>query len=64
MGGGVFFMADPLTDLLNRNEAAYTFFFSLSPEMQQLLRQREIHTLQELHRAVSDIEYKRRPPIF
>ena len=56
-------MADPLTDLLNRNEAAYTFFYSLSPRMQQALRQREIYTLPELHRAAADIEMQQRPPV-
>ena len=58
------FMSDPLTDLLNRNTAAYTFFYSLSPQMQDLLRQREIHTLPELHRAAADIDLQQRPQAF
>ena len=57
-------MSDPLTDLLNRNAAAYTFFYSLSPETQTALRSREIHTLPELHRAASDIAVGQRPRAF
>ena len=57
-------MSDPLTDLLNRNAAAYTFFYSLSPETQTALRQKEIHTLPELHRAASDAALQQRPQAF
>ena len=57
-------MSDPLTDLLNRNTAAYTFFYSLSPQMQEQLRTREIHTLPELHRAAADIDFQQRPQAF
>lgn len=57
-------MPDSLTDLLNRNAAAYTFFYSLSPETQTALRAREIHTLQELHRAAADIDMQQRPQAF
>ena len=57
-------MSDPLTDLLNRNAAAYTFFYSLSPETQTALRQKEIHTLPELQRAASDIAVQQRPQAF
>ena len=57
-------MTDPLTDLLNRNAAAYTFFYSLSPETQTALRQKEIHTLPELHRAASDAALQQRPQAF
>ena len=57
-------MCDPLTDLLNRNAAAYTFFYSLSPQMQEQLRAREIHTLPELHRAAADIGLQQRPQAF
>ncbi len=57
-------LTDPLTDLLNRNAAAYTFFYSLSPETQTALRQRTIHTLPELHRAASDIALQQRPQAF
>ena len=57
-------MSDPLTDLLNRNAAAYTFFYSLSPEPPTALRQRTIHTLPELHRAASDIAVQQRPQAF
>lgn len=57
-------MTDPLTDLLNRNAAAYTFFYSLSPETQTALRTKEIHTLPELHRAASDIALQQRPQAF
>ena len=57
-------LSDPLTDLLNRNAAAYTFFYSLSPETQTALRAKEIHTLPELHRAASDMEVQQRPRAF
>ena len=57
-------MSDPLTDLLNRNAAAYTFFYSLSPETQTALRQKEIHTLPELHRAAADAAMEQRPRAF
>jgi len=57
-------MPDPLTDLLNRNAAAYTFFYSLSPQTQTELRAREIHTLPELHRAAADIDMQQRPQAF
>ena len=57
-------MSEPLTDLLNRNAAAYTFFYSLSPQMQEQLRAREIHTLPELHRAAADIDMQQRPQAF
>ena len=57
-------MSDPLTDLLNRNAAAYTFFYSLSPQMQEQLRTRDIHTLPELHRAAADIDMQQRPQAF
>ena len=57
-------MSDPLTALLNRNAAAYTFFYSLSPQTQQLLRERDIHTLNELHRAADDIDMQQRPQAF
>ena len=57
-------MADSLTDLLNRNAAAYEFFYSLSPQLQQLLRHRDIHTLDELHRAADDIMLRQRPQAF
>ena len=57
-------MSEPLTDLLNRNAAAYTFFYSLSPETQTALRAKEIHTLPELHRAASDVAVQRRPRAF
>ena len=57
-------LTDPLTDLLNRNAAAYTFFYSLSPETQTALRAKEIRTLPELHRAASDVAMGQRPKAF
>ncbi|MBQ3534464.1 MAG: hypothetical protein IJA56_04835 [Clostridia bacterium] len=57
-------MSDPLTDLLNRNAAAYEFFYSLSPALQQQLRSCDIHTLPELHRAADNLTITRRPPAF
>lgn len=57
-------MYDPLTDLLGRNSAAYEFFYSLSPELQEQLRERDIYTLPELHRAADELTIQRRPPVF
>lgn len=57
-------MYDPLTDLLGRNTAAYEFFYSLSPELQEQLRERDIYTLPELHRAADELTIQRRPPVF
>jgi len=57
-------MSEPLTDLLNRNAASYSFYYSPTPETQTALRAREIHTLPELHRAASDIAVQQRPRAF
>ena len=53
-----------LTDLLNRDTAAYEMFYALTPQMQQLLQQRNIHTLEELRQAVADLDTHRRPAAF
>jgi len=53
-----------LTELLNRDAAAYTYFYSLSPKTQALLQGRDIRTLDELHRAAEELRVRRRPDVF
>ena len=65
MGGGVFLIqCENLTDLLNRDTAAYELFYALTPRTQELLQQRDIHSLEELHQAVADLDTHRRPSAF
>ena len=53
-----------LTDLLNGDEAAYTYFYSLSPKTQEQLQQQNICSLDQLRRAVEDIRLHQRPSAF
>ena len=53
-----------LTDLLNADPAAYNYFYSLSPRMQEQLRARDITTLKELRDAVTALDMDRRPAAF
>ena len=53
-----------LTDLLNADPAAYNYFYSLSPRVQEQLRAKDIATLHELREAVTDLELDRRPAAF
>lgn len=53
-----------LTDLLNNDPAAYEYFFSLSPQVQELLQSRDIHSFSQLKDAVSSIAVERRPRTF
>ena len=41
-----------LTDLINRDSAAYTYYYSLAPKLQQMLQDRSIASLDEMRRAV------------
>ncbi|MBQ0038594.1 MAG: hypothetical protein KBS74_07995 [Clostridiales bacterium] len=53
-----------LTDLLNADPAAYNYFYSLSPRMQEQLRAKDIATLNQLREAVTDLDMDRRPAAF
>jgi hypothetical protein len=53
-----------LTDLINRDAAAYTYYYSLAPKTQELLQQRDLRSLDELRRAVEDLDISRRPEAF
>jgi len=53
-----------LTDLLNGDEAAYTYFYSLSPKTQEQLQKQNICSLDQLRRAVEDIRIQQRPGAF
>lgn len=53
-----------LTDLINRDSAAYEYFYSLSPKTQELLRSRSVTSLDQLRRSVKDIRVSQRPEIF
>ncbi|MBQ6116677.1 MAG: hypothetical protein IJL08_05050 [Oscillospiraceae bacterium] len=53
-----------LTDLLNGDEAAYTYFYSLSPKTQELLRRQTICSLDQLRRAVEELRFRQRPEVF
>ena len=53
-----------LTDLLNGDEAAYTYFYSLSPKTQEQLQKQNICSLDQLRRAVEDIRIQQRPEAF
>lgn len=53
-----------LTDLLNNDPAAYEYFYSLSPQVQELLQSRDIHSFSQLKDAVSSIAVERRPQTF
>ena len=53
-----------LTDLLNGDGAAYTYFYSLSPKTQEQLQKQHICSLDQLRRAVDDIRLRQRPEVF
>lgn len=57
-------MEKNLTDLLNSDPAAYEYFYSLSPQVQELLQSRDIHSYSQLKDAVSSISYDKRPGAF
>ena len=53
-----------LNDLLNRDGAAYEYFYALSPKTQELLRARSVTSLDQLRRSVKDIRASQRPETF
>lgn len=53
-----------LTDLLNNDPTAYEYFYALSPQVQELLQSRDIHTFSQLQDAVSSLSADRRPQAF
>ena len=53
-----------LTDLLNGDEAAYTYFYSLAPKTQEQLRRQSICSLDQLRRAVEELRLRQRPEVF
>ena len=57
-------MLSNLTDLLNQNTAAYELFYALTPQMQELLQERDISSLDQLRQAVADLEAHDRPAAF
>ena len=53
-----------LTDLLNSNATAYEYFYALPPQMQTLLRCRDIRSFPELKQAAAEIDLNWRPKTF
>lgn len=57
-------MEKNLTDLLNSDPTAYEYFYSLSPQVQELLQSRDIHSYSQLKDTVASISYEKRPGVF
>ena len=53
-----------LTDLLNNDSQAYTYFYALPAQTQTDLRKRDIRSLEELKAAAADLAYADRPDVF
>ena len=53
-----------LTDLLNGDEAAYTYYYSLSPKTQEQLQRQNICSLDQMRRAVKELRLHQRPSAF
>ncbi len=53
-----------LTDLINRDAAAYTYYYSLAPKTQEMLQRRELRSLDEMRRAVEEFRLAQRPEAF
>ncbi len=53
-----------LTDLLNNDPQAYTYFYALPAQMQTDLRRRDIRSMEELKAAAADLTYANRPKVF
>ncbi len=53
-----------LTDLLNNDPQAYTYFYALPAETQTQLRKRDIRSMEELKAATADLAYNTRPGAF
>ena len=56
--------AADLTDLLNNDPQAYTYFYALPPQTQTDLRKRDIRSIEELKTATADLAYTNRPEVF
>ncbi len=56
--------AADLTDLLNNDPQAYTYFYSLPAQAQTDLRKRDIRCMEELKAATADLAYTDRPQAF
>lgn len=56
--------AADLTDLLNNDPQAYTYFYGLPPQTQTDLRKRDIRSMEELKTATADLAYTNRPDVF
>lgn len=56
---------ETLNDLLNNEERAYEYFYTLPPHMQTALRQRgDIRSLSQLRAAAADAKMLDRPQVF
>ena len=53
-----------LTDLLNNDPQAYTYFYALPAQTQTDLRKRDIRSMEELKAAAADLAYADRPDVF
>lgn len=53
-----------LTDLLNNDPQAYTYFYALPAQTQTDLRKRDIRSMEELKAATVDLSYADRPDVF
>ena len=56
--------AADLTDLLNNDPQAYTYFYALPAQTQTDLRKRDIRSMEELKQANADLAYDNRPRAF
>ena len=56
--------AADLTDLLNNDPQAYTYFYALPAETQTQLRKQDIRSMEELKTATADLAYTNRPEAF
>lgn len=55
--------AADLTDLLNNDPQAYSYFYALSPQMQTDLRRRDIRCMDELRTAAAELTLEHRPQV-
>lgn len=55
--------AADLTDLLNNDPQAYSYFYALSPQMQTDLRRRDIRCMDELRDAAAELTTEQRPQV-
>ena len=56
--------AADLTDVLNNDPQAYTYFYALPAQTQTDLRKRDIRSMEELQKATADLAYDNRPRAF